>query len=101
MVNVTANLLAFKFRQQYGMRLFTEISLGLYALLCLMHLVLGSAQSLLWLRGASGLAAAACTSLATLYMLQSMPRVHVLKMLVLGVGRRRRSSVLALARVAR
>jgi len=84
--SVTANLLVFKFRQQYGMRLFTEISLGLYALLCLLHLVLGSAQSLMWLRGASGLAAAACTSLATLYMLQSMPRVHVLKMLVLGVG---------------
>ena len=84
--SMTANLLIYKFRQQYGMRLFTEISLGLYALLCLLHLVLGSAQSLLWLRGASGLAAAACTSLATLYILQSMPRVHVLKMLVLGVG---------------
>ncbi|MEG0002161.1 MAG: MFS transporter [Comamonas sp.] len=84
--SVTANLLVYKFRQQYGMRLFTEISLGLYALLCVLHLVLGSAQSLLWLRGASGLAAAACTSLATLYMLQAMPRVHVLKMLVLGVG---------------
>ncbi len=84
--SMTANLLVYKFRQQYGMRLFTEISLGLYALLCLLHLVLGSAQSLLWLRGASGLAAAACTSLATLYMLQSMPRVYVLKMLVIGVG---------------
>ncbi|HEY4665372.1 MAG TPA: MFS transporter, partial [Comamonas sp.] len=61
--NVTANLLVYKFRQQYGMRLFTEISLGLYALLCVLHLFLGSSSSLLWLRGASGLAAAACTSL--------------------------------------
>lgn len=84
--NVTANLLVYKFRQQYGMRLFTEISLGLYALLCVLHLFLGSTGSLLWLRGASGLAAAACTSLGTLYMLQAMPRVYVLKMLVLGVG---------------
>lgn len=84
--NVTANLLVYKFRQQFGMRLFTEISLGVYALLCVLHLLLGSASSLLWLRGASGLAAAACTSLGTLYMLQALPRAYVLKMLVLGVG---------------
>ena len=38
------------------------------------------------LLSASGLAAAACTSLGTLYMLQALPRVYVLKMLVLGVG---------------
>jgi len=84
--NVTANMLVYKFRQQYGMRLFAEISLGLYALLCVLHLLLGSPQSLLWLRGASGLAAAACTSLGTLYMLQALPRTYVLKLLVLGVG---------------
>ena len=35
---------------------------------------------------ASGLAAAACTSLGTLYMLQALPRTYVLKMLVIGVG---------------
>ena len=84
--NVTANLLIYKFRQQYGMRLFTEIGLGIYALLSVLHLMLGSPESLLLLRGASGLAAAACTTLGTLYMLQAMPRIHVLKMLVLGVG---------------
>lgn len=84
--NVTANLLVYKFRQQFGMRLFTEISLGLYALLCVLHLFVGSTDTLLWVRGASGLAAAACTSLGTLYMLQALPRVYVLKMLVLGAG---------------
>lgn len=84
--NVTANMLVYKFRQQFGMRLFAEIGLGLYALLCVLHLLLGSPASLLWLRGASGLVAAACTSLGTLYMLQGMPRTYVLKMLVLGVG---------------
>lgn len=84
--NVTANMLVYKFRQQYGMRLFAEIGLGLYALLCVLHLLLGSPHSLLWLRGASGLAAAACTSLGTLYMLQALPRTYVLKLLVLGVG---------------
>ena len=86
MFNMTANLLVYKFRQQFGMRLFTEIGLGVYAALSVLHLVLGSYESLILLRAASGLAAAACTSLCTLYMLQAAPRTYVLKMLVLGVG---------------
>lgn len=84
--NVTANLLVYKFRQQFGMRLFAEIGLGIYATLSLLHLLLGSPHSLMLLRGASGIAAAACTSLGTLYMLQAAPRAYVPKMLVLGVG---------------
>ena len=86
MFNMTANLLVYKFRQQFGMQLFTEIGLGAYALLTLLHLVLGSFESLVLLRAASGFAAAACTTLGTLYMLQSLPRKHVLKMLVVGVS---------------
>ncbi|WP_373791394.1 MFS transporter, partial [Delftia acidovorans] len=86
MLNMTANLLVYKFRQQFGMRLFAEIGLGLYALLTLLHLVLGSYTSLLMLRAASGLAGATCSTLGTLYMLQAAPRKHVLKMLVIGVG---------------
>jgi MFS family permease len=84
--NVTANLLVYKFRQQYGMRLFAEIGLGIYALITLLHLVLGSYESLVLLRGVSGLAAAVCSSLGTLYMLQATSRKHTLKMLVIGVG---------------
>ena len=86
MFNMTANLLVYKFRQQYGMRLFTEIGLGVYAALSVLHLVLGSYDSLILLRAASGLAAATCSSLSTLYMLQAAPRTYVLKMLVIGVG---------------
>lgn len=41
MVNITVNLLIFKFRQQYGMHLFTEIGLGLYAAVTLLHLLVG------------------------------------------------------------
>ena len=84
--NMSANLLVYKFRQQFGMRLFAEIGLGVYAALCVLHLLLGSYQSLIWLRAASGLAAATCSSLSTLYMLQAAPRTYVLKMLVIGVG---------------
>ena len=86
MFNMTANLLVYKFRQQFGMQLFTEIGLGAYALLTVLHLVLGSFESLVLLRAASGFAAAACTTLGTLYMLQSLPRKHALKMLVIGVS---------------
>lgn len=86
MFNMTANLLVYKFRQQFGMRLFAEIGLGAYAALSVLHLVLGSYQSLIGLRAASGLVAATCSSLGTLYMLQAAPRTYVLKMLVIGVG---------------
>ena len=86
MFNMAANLLVYKFRQQFGMRLFAEIGLGVYAALCVLHLVLGSYESLILLRAASGLAAATCSSLGTLYMLQAAPRAYVLKMLVIGMG---------------
>jgi len=86
MVNVTANLLAFKFRQQYGIRLFAEIGLGLYAALALLHLYVGGFETTVLLRAASGFAGAACSTLGTLYMLQSLPRRFTGNLLVVGVG---------------
>lgn len=86
MVNVTANLLVFKCRQQFGMRWFAEIGLGIYAVLTLLHLLVGSFATTLMVRAGSGLAGAACSTLCLLYMLQSMPRTHTGKMLVIGVG---------------
>ncbi len=86
MVNVTANLLAFKFRQQYGIRLFAEIGLGLYATLALLHLYVGNFETTVLLRAASGFAGAACSTLGTLYMLQSLPRRFTGNLLVVGVG---------------
>ncbi len=86
MVNVTVNLLVFKFRQQFGMRLFAEIGLGAYALLALLHLAVGDFHTTVLLRAASGFAGAACSTLAILYMLQALPREYTGKMLVVGVG---------------
>ncbi|MDH0864984.1 MFS transporter [Mitsuaria sp. GD03876] len=86
MVNVTANLLVFKCRQQFGMRWFAEVGLGIYAALTLLHLAVGTLATTLIVRAASGLAGAACSTLCLLYMLQSMPRTHTGKMLVIGVG---------------
>ncbi|WP_312554331.1 MFS transporter [Massilia sp.] len=86
MVNITANMLVFKFRQQYGMRLFTEIGLGLYAAVTVLHLFVGGFALAVAVRAASGFAGAAATTLSMLYMLQAAPRAYTGKMVVLGVG---------------
>jgi len=86
MVNVTANLLVYKCRQRFGMRLFAEIGLGTYAALTLLHLYAGSFATTLAVRAASGLAGSACSTLALLYMLQSMPRTYIGNTLVVGIS---------------
>lgn len=86
MVNVSSNLLVFKFRQQYGMRVFTEIGLGVYVLLTLLHLAFGGYETTLMVRAASGLAGATCNTLAMQYMLQAAPPAYAGKMLVVGVS---------------
>lgn len=86
MVNVTVNLLVFKFRQQYGLRLFTEIGLGLYAAVTVLHLFVGGFGMAVAVRAASGFAGAAATTLSMLYMLQAAPRPYTGKMVVIGVG---------------
>jgi len=86
MVNVTTNLLVFKFRQEYGIRLFAELGLGAYAALAVLHLAVGGLATTVLVRAASGFAAAACTTLGTLYMLQALPRKYVGNLLVVGMG---------------
>lgn len=86
MSGVSANLLLFKARQQYGLRLFAEVSLGLYAVLALLHLCVGSLATTVLVRLASGFAGAACTALGTIYMLQALPRQYIGRTLTIGAG---------------
>jgi MFS family permease len=86
MVNITVNLLVFKFRQQYGLRLFAEIGLALYAAVTCLHLMVGGFTMAVAVRAVSGFAGAAATTLSMLYMLQAMPRAYTGKMVVIGVG---------------
>lgn len=86
MVNVTANLLVFKFRQQFGMRLFAELALGVYAVLALLHLVIDGYTMAVLVRAASGFVGAAASTLAVLYMLQALPRTRVGSAFVIGLG---------------
>jgi MFS family permease len=86
MTNVSMNLLLVKFRQQYGLRLFTELFLLLYAAVTLAHLFVHGLASAIAVRAAHGMSGAALTSLGLYYCLQAFPKEHRLKGVVLGIG---------------
>ncbi|VVT08507.1 Major Facilitator Superfamily protein [Sphingomonas sp. EC-HK361] len=86
MTNVSINLLLIKFRQQFGLRPFALIFLGLYAVLTLGHLFVRDFWSAIVVRGASGMAGAALSSLGLYYVMQSLPAKWRLKAVVIGIG---------------
>ncbi|MGO4221137.1 MFS transporter [Lysobacter sp. TAF61] len=86
MTNVSANLILIKFRQQYGLRLFTEISLVLYALVTFGHLFVHGLGSAIAVRAAHGIVGAALTTLGIFYMIQALPAQHRLRALAIGIG---------------
>ena len=86
MVNVSANLLMIKFRQQYGLRRFAEIGLTLYALLSIAHVFVQGLEMAVFVRAASGLAAATTSSLGLFYMLQAFRKADLPKGVILGFG---------------
>ncbi|KQV86666.1 MFS transporter [Massilia sp. Root351] len=86
MANVSMNLLLVKFRQQYGLQLFTELFLGLYAVATLAHLFVHGLASAIAVRAAHGMSGAALTVLGLYYVLQAFPAQHRLKAVVIGVG---------------
>jgi MFS family permease len=86
MANVSMNLLLVKFRQQYGLQLFTELFLALYALVAFAHLVAHNLPTAIAVRAAHGLVGAALTVLAANYCVQAFPPAHRVKALVLGFG---------------
>ena len=86
MTNASVNLLLIKFRQQYGLRPFTIIFLGLYVLLAFAHLFVHGFWSAIAVRAASGMAGAALSSLSLYYMMQALPTKWRLRALVIGIG---------------
>lgn len=69
MVNVIVNLLVFKFCQQYGICLFVEIGLGLYVVLVVLYLFVGSYEIIVLMCVVSGFVGVVCSMLGMLYML--------------------------------
>lgn len=86
MTNVSINLLLIKFRQQYGLRPFTVIFLGLYVLLTFAHLFVRDFWSAVAVRAASGMAGAALSTLGLYYMMQALPAKWRLRAVVIGIG---------------
>ncbi|WP_434697443.1 MFS transporter [Pseudomonas sp. Z1-14] len=86
MTNVSMNLLLVKFRQQFGLRAFTEVFLALYALVTFGHLFVNDLNSAVAVRAAHGMVGAALSSLGLYYMVQAFPAKWRLKALVLGLG---------------
>ncbi|WP_374296730.1 MFS transporter [Sphingomonas sp.] len=86
MTNASINLLLIKFRQQFGLRPFALIFVGIYVLLTFAHLFVRDFWSAIAVRAASGMAAAALSSLCLYYMMQALPARWRLKAIVLGIG---------------
>jgi MFS family permease len=86
MTNVSMNLLLVKFRQQFGLRLFTEFFLVVYALVTFAHLFVHDLYSAIAVRAAHGMAGAALSTLGLYYIMQAFPKVIRLRGLVLAVG---------------
>lgn len=86
MANVSMNLLLVKFRQQYGLRLFTELFLLLYVIATVAHLFVHGLASAIAVRAAHGMSGAALTVLGLYYVLQAFSKEHRLRGVVVGVG---------------
>lgn len=86
MTNACMNLLLVKFRQQYGLRLFTQIFLLAFLGVSLAPIFLDDYPSTLAVRAVGGMAAAGLSSLGFLYMIQALPAPHRLKALMIGIG---------------
>ncbi|HIV76466.1 MFS transporter [uncultured Sphingomonas sp.] len=86
MTNASINLLLIKFRQQFGLRPFALLFSGLYTILAFAHLFVRDFATAIAVRGASGMAAAALSSLGLYYMMQALPSKWRLKAIVLGIG---------------
>ncbi|XNR42831.1 MFS transporter [Erwinia persicina] len=86
MGNISINLLLVKFRQQFGLRVFTEAFLVLYVLVAFFHLLANDLSSAIIVRAAHGMVGAALSSLGIYYQVQAWPAKHSLKALAIGLG---------------
>ncbi|MCU5775342.1 MFS transporter [Erwiniaceae bacterium BAC15a-03b] len=85
MGNISINLLLVKFRQQFGLRIFTEAFLVLYVLVAFFHLFANDLSSAIIVRAAHGMVGAALSSLGIYYQIQAWPAKHRLKALTIGI----------------
>lgn len=86
MTNVSSNILLFKFRQQFGLRLYVQLGMPLYVVATILHLFAGSFETAVLARLVSGFATSVCSSLGIFYLMQAAGKRWTLQALVIGVG---------------
>lgn len=86
MANVSSNLILFKARQQYGLRLFSEIGLVAFIVVLILHLFVHTFEMAVFVRIVSGLVAAPLSSLGMYYIMQAFTRVNFGRGLYLALG---------------
>jgi MFS family permease len=86
MTNVSMNLLLVKFRQQFGLRAFTEFFLVVYALITFAHLFVNDLGSAIAVRAAHGMAGAALSTLGLYYCLQAFKKEWRPRGIVISTG---------------
>jgi MFS family permease len=86
MTNVSMNLLLVKFRQQFGLRAFTEFFMALYALVTFAHLFVGGLGSAIAVRAAHGIAGAAMSTLGLYYTLQAFDKDNRFRGTIASLG---------------
>jgi MFS family permease len=86
MTNASMNLLLVKFRQQYGLRAFTEFFLVLYALVTFGHLFVNDLGTAIAVRAFHGIAGAALSTLGLYYTLQAFKRPWRQRGIVISTG---------------
>ena len=86
MTNVSMNLLLVKFRQQFGLRAFTEFFLVLYALVTFAHLFVNDLASAIAVRAAHGMVGAALSTLGLYYTLQAFKKEWRPRGIIISTG---------------
>lgn len=86
MSNVSANLILFKARQQYGLRIFSEIALLLFSGVLILHIFVQTFEMAVFVRSVSGFVAALLSSLGMYYVTQAFNREHFVRGLYLALG---------------
>lgn len=86
MANVSSNLILFKARQQFGLRIFSEIGLVIFIIVLFLHIFVHTFEMAILVRVISGLLAAPLSSLGMYYIMQAFSRTNLGRGIYLAFG---------------
>lgn len=95
MTYITMNLIAVKFRQQFGIRLFAMLGLIAFCIVMALHLIAGGVSGAIYIHAFAGIAAAPLITLTIYYFMAAFPPAKVVSGGVLGFSMLQVSTPLA------